>query len=500
MRRFLVILTIAALVACKGGGNKNEQYRTEKIDRGTVTMTVTATGTLSAVTTVQIGSQVSGVIARLYADFNSRVTKGQLLAELDPTPFQQTVDQRQADVTKSRVEAANARITYDRSLRLVKAGLSPQSDLDSARAAYEGANAQVQQSTAALNQSLTNLKYTKIISPIDGVVVDREYDIGQTVAASFSAPTLFAIAQDMTKMQVQADVDQSDIGRVAVGQTARFTVDSYPDQEFRGRISQIRLNATVSQNVVTYPVIIEVPNPDERLRPKMTANVTIDVASVRDVLRIPNAALRFKPDTAVPGAPAATGSAGRTAQVTQTSQTAQTTDTTQTMQTQTAMTSGGEQRAGGRRSHMQGDQTATTSAGGMSPEERRARWRNRAQGDQTSATSSGGSSPEERAARWGNRSAGVGGAVTGLGGAPPTRKRPQTVYLLGADNKIKAVEIRTGITDGHFTQVLSGDVNPGDNIIIGLATSKVDSNPPPGSSNPMGGRPGGGGGGGRGGR
>lgn len=496
MRRFLVILTIAALVACKGGGNKNEQYRTEKVDRGVITMTVTATGTLSAVTTVQIGSQVSGVIARLYADFNSRVTKGQLLAELDPTPFQQTVDQRQADVTKSRVEAANARITYDRSLRLVKAGLSPQSDLDSARAAYEGANAQVQQSTAALNQSMTNLKYTKIVSPIDGIVVDRQYDVGQTVAASFSAPTLFSIAQDMTKMQVQADVDQSDIGRIAVGQTARFTVDSYPDQEFRGRISQIRLNATVSQNVVTYPVIIEVPNPDEKLRPKMTANVTIDVASVRDVLRIPNAALRFKPDTAVPGAAGATSSAGRSAQATQTSQT---TETTQTMQTQTATTSGGEQRAEGRRNRMQGDQTATT--GSLSPEERRARWRNRAQGDQTAGTTTGGSSPEERAARWGNRGGGVAGAAAGLGGAPPTRKRPQTVYLLGADNKIKAVEIRTGITDGHYTQVLSGDLKPGDSIIIGLATSKVDSNAPPGSNGPMGGgRPGGGGGGGRGGR
>src|SRR5207248_4379543 len=150
-------------------------------------------------------------------------------------------------------------------------------------------------STAALNQSLTNLKYTKIVSPIDGIVVDRQYDVGQTVAASFSAPTLFSIAQDLTKMQVQADVDQSDIGRIAVGQPARFTVDSYPDQEFRGRISQIRLNATVSQNVVTYPVIIEVPNPDEKLRPKMTANVTIDVAQVQGVLRIPNASLRFKP-------------------------------------------------------------------------------------------------------------------------------------------------------------------------------------------------------------
>jgi HlyD family secretion protein len=453
-----VILTIAALAACKGVGSKNEQYRTEKVDRGAITMTVTATGSLSAVTTVQVGSQVSGVIARLYADFNSRVTKGQLLAELDPTPFQQQVEQRQADVTKSKVEAANTRINYDRQVRLVKAELSPQSDLDSARAAFEGANAQVQQSTAALNQSLTNLQYTKIVSPIDGIVVDRQYDVGQTVAASFSAPTLFSIAQDMTKMQVQADVDQSDIGRIAVGQPARFTVDSYPDQEFRGRISQIRLNATVSQNVVTYPVIIEVPNPDEKLRPKMTANVTIDVATVPDVLRVPNGALRFKPDT--PPAAAATASGGRNASAAA---------TTETTSAQTALTS-------------------TT--------DRAARFRNRQNG-QTSAAG-GGMSPEERAARFGNRTPGVGGAAGALGAPPAVRKRPQTVYILGADNKLAAVEIRTGITDGHYTQVVSGDLKPGDNVVIGLATSKVDTNAPPGSAGPMGGaRPGGGGRGGR---
>src|SRR4051794_11090760 len=451
-----------ALAFCKGRGSKNEQYRTEKVDRGAITMTVTATGSLSAVTTVQVGSQVSGVIARLYADFNSRVTKGQILAELDPTPFQQQVEQRQADVTKSRVEAANTRINYDRQVRLVKAGLSPQSDLDSARAAYEGANAQVQQSTAALNQSLTNLKYTKIVSPIDGIVVDRQYDVGQTVAASFSAPTLFSIAQDMTKMQVQADVDQSDIGRIAVGQPARFTVDSYPDQEFRGRISQIRLNATVSQNVVTYPVIIEVPNPDEKLRPKMTANVTIDVAQVRDVLRIPNGALRFKPDTATEGAPAA-GTGRATA-----------TDTTQTATAQ----------------------TASTSTGPPS-DERAARWRARMQQNGGTSTAGGGMSAEERAARFGGRTGGAAGGAGGLGGPPPAGKRPQTVYVLGADNKLTPVEIRTGITDGHYTQVVSGDLKPGDNVVIGLATSKVEGNPPPGSSNPVGARPGGGGRGGR---
>src|SRR6185436_20136002 len=204
----------------------------------------------------------------------------------------------QADLTKAKVGTANARITFDRQRRLAAAGLAATADLDAARAQYEEAAAGVAQAAAALTQSQTNLAYTKIVSPIDGIVVDRSYDVGQTVAASFQAPTLFQIAQDLTKMQVQADVDQSDIGRIAVGQPARFTVDSYPDQEFRGRISQIRLNATVAQNVVTYPVIIEVPNPDEKLRPKMTANVTIDVATVRGTLRVANAALRFKPEGA----------------------------------------------------------------------------------------------------------------------------------------------------------------------------------------------------------
>ena len=298
MRRVGTILFLAALLACKGRGNKDQQYKTEKIDRGGITMTVTATGTLSAVTTVQIGSQVSGVISRLYADFNSRVHRGQLLAELDPTPFQAQVEQRQADVTKARVDAANAKINYQRQARLAAQGLAAQADVDTTKAQYDGAVAQVQQASAALSQAQTNLNYTKISSPIDGIVVDRAYDVGQTVAASFQAPTLFQIAQDLTKMQVQADVDQSDIGRIQVGQVARFTVDSYPDQEFRGKIAQIRLNATVSQNVVTYPVIVEVPNPDEKLRPKMTANVTIDVATVSDVLRVANAALRFKPENA----------------------------------------------------------------------------------------------------------------------------------------------------------------------------------------------------------
>jgi HlyD family secretion protein len=438
VKRILLTTVVVAAVACKGTGTKNDQYRTEKVDRGNVTMTVTSTGTLSAVTTVQVGSQVSGVISRLYADFNSHVAKGQLLAELDPTPFQAQVEQRQADVTKARVESANARITYERSQRLVKAGLSPQADLDAAKAQYEGAQAQVQQATAALQQSLTNLKYTKIVSPIDGVVVDRQYDVGQTVAASFQAPTLFSIAQDLTKMQVQADVDQSDIGRVQMGQPVRFTVDAYPDEEFRGNISQIRLNATVTQNVVSYPVIIAVANPDEKLRPKMTANVTINVATVPDVLRIPNAALRFKPDT------------GDTA---------------------TTSTAGGAQRTAS---------ASGTASGGNAP---------------AGATPSSAATQGERGMASFGRGRGAAGAagVLGMRRNAPTEPKKQTVYLLGPDKKPKPAQVRTGITDGHYTQVVDGDVKVADLVIVGLATSKVDTPPPMGQSGgPMGGaRPGG---------
>jgi HlyD family secretion protein len=413
--QFTTLLLLLTLVACKRG-KKDEQYKTEKVDRGNVTMTVTATGTLSAVTTVQIGSQVSGVIAQLYADFNSQVKKGQLLAELDPTPFQQQVEQRRADVTRAQVAVSDARLKYDRERRLMEAGLTAQAEVESAKAAYDSARAQVQQATASLSQAQTNLKYTRIASPTDGVVVDKQYEVGQTVAASFQAPTLFEIAQDLTKMQVQADVDQSDIGRIQVGQVARFNVDAYPDEEFKGRIAQIRYNAQVNQNVVTYPVILEVENPEGRLRPKMTANVTIDVSTVSNVLRIPNAALRYKPP--------------------------------------------------------QSDEDKKKSA-------------------------AGGGDAAERMARSG-QAGGPAGAASQLprgrrGGKGAPAARPQTVYLLDAEKKPKPVDIRTGISDGRFTQVISGELKEGDLLIVGLATSKVEGPPPMGGQGGPGGGPRGGG-------
>ncbi len=317
----IVVVGIVGGVVLLFGSRKTSdpKYRTAKVDRGDVTQTVTATGSVSAVTTVAVGSQVSGIIQRLHADFNSQVKKGDLLAELDPTPFEEKVNAAQAGLEKANVEMRNTRIALERQKALKKEGLAPQADFDAAQANYDSARASVQQASAALKQTETDLKYTKIVAPIDGVVVARQYDVGQTVAASFQAPTLFTIAQDLTKMQVAADVSESDIGTVKVGQPVRFTVDAYPDRNFRGKVSQIRLNATVNQNVVTYPVIVAVDNPDLMLRPTMTANVSIEVARVRDAVRIPNAALRFRPEEKATTSPeeraASLGGGGGTAAV-----------------------------------------------------------------------------------------------------------------------------------------------------------------------------------------
>ena len=293
----VVVAAVAAFFLLGGRGKAEPKYRTAVVDKGTVTQTVAATGTLSAVTTVKVGSVVSGNVAALHADFNKQVKKGDLLAELDPIPFQEKVNQSKAALEKAQVDARNMEISLRRQKALWSQQLAAQADLDQAQANYDSAVAAVNQAKANLSSSETDLRNSKIIAPIDGVVVDRQYDVGQPVAASFTAPTIFTIAQDLTKMQVSADVSESDIGMCKVGQPVRFNVDAYPDQTFRGKIAQIRLNATVNQNVVTYPVIIEVNNEDLALRPSMTANVSIDVATVRDVLRVPNAALRFRPET-----------------------------------------------------------------------------------------------------------------------------------------------------------------------------------------------------------
>ena len=427
----IVVVAAAGLFFAIGGRKKpEEKYRTAAVDKGKITQTVTATGTLSAVKTVQVGSQVSGIISKLYADFNSTVKKGDLLAELDPTPFQEKIAQNQAALEKARVDLRNSEIGLRRQTALQQQGLAPQADFDAAKATHDGAVASVAQAQAVLNQAQTDLRNSKILAPIDGVVVARQYDVGQTVAASFQAPTLFTIAQDLTKMQVSADVSESDIGQIKLGEPVRFTVDAYPDRQFRGNVSQVRLNATVNQNVVTYPVIVDVPNEDLMLKPTMTANVTIDVASVPDVLRVPNAALRFRPEEK-PGATtaAAAGVTPTPASV--------------------------EERAA--RSAQSGQPGGATSTGAM-------------------------------ARQFGQAGGQGGGGRGGPGGRMNRPQRPQTVWIPPADGKgePKAVEVRTGITDGRNTQIVSGELKVGDKVIVGLATAKAAT-----GASPMGG-PGGG--------
>lgn len=314
MKKFLIIfipvLVIGAAVFFfmrdKGG---SPQYRTEKIVKGDITSAVTATGNVNAVTTVLVGTQVSGTIKEIFADFNSRVRKGQLIAQIDPSLFEAQVDQARAalvtakaNLAKAEVAVTDTRRTLERNRQLFARNLIAQSDLDAAATNYDSAvaqvnanKAQVEQSAAALRTSETNLKYTRILSPVNGTVVSRNVDVGQTVAASFQTPTLFNIAQDLTKMQIDSNVAEADIGKMKVGQPVEFTVDAYPDSPFHGSVSEIR-NAPISvQNVVTYDVVIKVANPELKLKPGMTANVSIVVSSKKDVLKIPNTALRFKP-------------------------------------------------------------------------------------------------------------------------------------------------------------------------------------------------------------
>ncbi len=293
-------------------GSKKTQYRTVKVQKGEITQKVTATGNVNPVTTIIVGTRVSGTVVALYADYNSQVRKGQLIAQIDPTPFENELKQAEADLLnakanllKAEVNLKDAERTLKRKEELFKKDLIARSELDdaetafnTAKAQYEIALSQVKKAEAGVRQAKTNLGYTKIVSPVNGVVIAKNVEVGQTVAASFQTPTLFTIAPDLTKMQVETNVDEADISKIRLGTEASFTVDAYPDRRFKGIVSQIRLSPTVTQNVVTYTVVISVENNHLLLKPGMTANVTFVVAQKKDVLKIPNSALRFKmPDS-----------------------------------------------------------------------------------------------------------------------------------------------------------------------------------------------------------
>lgn len=270
-------------------------YRFEQITRGDIKVLVTATGSLSAVQTVQVGTQVSGTILKLFTDFNDKVKTGQIVAQIDPTFLEAQVRDAQANLQRTSAQLNEAKRNFRRVKTLLEKKLAPQSDYDKALAEFETSDALKKQSEAQLERTNINLRYATIRSPIDGVVISRQVDVGQTVAASFASPTLFTIANDLTKMQVQASVDEADIGKVQVGQSVTFTVDSYPEQEFIGTVKQVRLSPSVVQNVVTYTVIIDVPNEELKLMPGMTATVSILIEEQKNVLKVPTFALRFQP-------------------------------------------------------------------------------------------------------------------------------------------------------------------------------------------------------------
>jgi HlyD family secretion protein len=421
-------VVVLALIFAAFGLNRSAQAQhfTAKVERGDVHDVVDATGTINAVITVQVGSQVSGTIAKLNVDFNSRVHKGDIVALIDPALFQGALLQAAADVdnakanlvaAKANLEKANAasqqtKADFDRAAQLTTEKIMSQQQLDLAKANYDSANAavgaavanvtqaeaQVSQKAAALTVAQTNLNYTVIRSPIDGTVVARNVDVGQTVAASLQAPTIFTIAQDLTKMLVYTKTDESDVGNIRPGKPVTFKVDAFPKDTFHGVVSQVRMNPTTVQSVVTYDTIIEFANPELKLFPGMTAYVTIPVDTVQNVLKVPNTALRYKP----PMGP----------------------EEILAIYKQYGIDGGEKQQLG--------DDPAATGRGSQ-----------------------------------------AGGESQNLPRAP--RAENAVVWKLRADNSMEPVKISLGITDHAYTQVttvLKGELKEGDELIIRSVTSK----------------------------
>lgn len=575
MKKWLIVLVVVAAVAATVGGyyrfrgpEGEAKVTTLPVSRGEIVESVGATGTVQAVTTVQVGSQVSGNIKAMYADFNSIVRKGQIIAELDPSLIQTQIEQARANLIRSQADVDRLRVTVDDTRNKLKRSqslfdrklVSPQ-DLEAAQVAVRAAEAQLKsseaaaiQSQASLNQSEVNLQHTVIEAPIDGIVISRNVDVGQTVAASMNAPTLFIIAADLTKMQVNANVDESDVGRIRPGQKVRFRVDAYATEEFTGTVAQVRLQPIVSQNVVTYVTVIDVPNPALKLKPGMTANVTIEIAKRSDVLRVPNAALRFRPTadtfaalnqavppemqrgaaTSGPGGTSRFGSPGvaGTAQP-QTPQPGATApgNAPAASAGRQATSQPGAQAAPAAESRRQGQQGGTAGAGAARPSGEGGRM-----GDGTRAPGQGGGfgggqmsnlTPEERQKRFQERlqsmtpaereqfmqrmrdrgidpaSMAAGGAGAGFGargaaargadrapaaqGSPavrvpataqtidqlfgplPVTESPGRAWLY-SNKAIKSVRLRLGISDGTYTELLSGEIQAGQELVTAIVT------------------------------
>lgn len=295
----IIAVAAIALLIFKPFSKKTAEYTfdTVKVEKGNITNTVTATGTIEAITTVEVGTQVSGIIEHVYVDFNDNVKRGQVLAKLDETALRAQLEQSQASVDQAQAQLNYEEATYNRLKVLFDKNLIAQADYDQAVYNYQNSKASLSNAKSALDRTKVNLAYATIYSPIDGVVLNRAIEEGQTVAASFNTPEMFTIVNDLTQMEVQTSVDEADIGQVIEGQRVEFTVDAYPDLKFEGSVSQVRLQPVTTNNVVTYVVILNAPNPDKKLMPGMTASATIYIQEKQNTLVLSGKAMRFTPDT-----------------------------------------------------------------------------------------------------------------------------------------------------------------------------------------------------------
>jgi HlyD family secretion protein len=549
MKRLITIVIVLIAIGAVGAayyvrrGGPEPTVTTLQISRGDVVDQVGATGTLQAVTTVQVGTQVSGTVDELYADFNSIIKKGQVIARLDPSILQTQVEtakanlvNAEANLERQKAAVEDAQTKLSRARELAARSLLPKADLDAAEATAKQALAQLRstesqivQAKAAVNKAQVDLGHTVIAAPIDGIVISRNVDRGQTVAASMQAPTLFVIAADLTKMQVNANIDESDVGRMRPGQVVHFRVDAYPTEQFIGTVQQVRLNPTTVQNVVTYSTVIDVPNPELKLKPGMTANVNIEIARKSNVLRVPNAALRFRPtrDTFValnqeitPDIERALGGGragfGRGAQNAQGGQPATAGGATATAGQNTSGNRPGDQQTQPRAQGNGSAQDSGSARGSsMDPEERRRRMEERlAQ-----------MTPEERAAfeqRMRERQA-QGGFGSGQRGQRQPAPNPRAVTSTNAstidslfgplptvetrgrawlyiNKQLKPVNLRLGISDGTYTEILNAnEIQPGTEVVTNVVTGAEPAQRPGGNTtgNPLlqqPGRPGGRGG------
>ncbi|HEX6630919.1 MAG TPA: efflux RND transporter periplasmic adaptor subunit [Gemmatimonadaceae bacterium] len=445
MSKTRITLAVAVIAAAGAGlwfytradAHEAESFRFASVERGDVRATVSATGTLDAVRTVQVGTQVSGQVSAIYVDFNDKVTKGQLIARIDPTLQQQSVQDAEAGLARVEAQYAQAKAEYDRQKQLFDAKIVTATEFGAAQSAYEVGKANLKSAQIALDKARQNLAYTNIYAPIDGVIVSRDVDVGQTVAASLSAPQLFLVANDLSRMQILATVDESDIGMIKEGQPVEFTVQAYPNQSFTGTVEQVRLQSTLQDNVVNYTAVVTVQNPEGKLLPGMTATVEFQTGAAEDVLTVPNAALRFRPTPEMLAEPAPAG-----------------------------LTTDSARRGalGG------GDEARTREVDGSAEGAGAARGAGGATGARGESGATRGAPPNDTmrsadaATRTGSTPAGANGRAAG-----PGRAGMATLWTVNPAGKLVAHRVRTGLTDGQRTQVQGASLEAGMQVVVGTA-------------------------------